>query len=83
MIKSFSGQVAFILLSAVPYLPTLATTDHPSIYVARESAVCQFFCFRSHSKFKLPMPHTLSLNDHAFIMACDSQNSIFKASVGA
>ena len=31
MIKSFSGQVVFFLLSSEPYLLTLAKTDYPSI----------------------------------------------------
>ena len=31
MIKSFSGQVAIVLLSVDPYLLTLAKTDYPSI----------------------------------------------------
>ena len=31
MIKSFSGQVAFVLLFAEPYLLTLAKTDYHSI----------------------------------------------------
>ena len=31
MIKSFSGQVVFVLLSSEPYLLTLAKTDYPSI----------------------------------------------------
>ena len=31
MIKSFSGQVAFVLLSAEPYMLMLAKTDYPSV----------------------------------------------------
>ena len=42
MIKSFSGQVEFCLLSSEPYLLTLAKTDYPSI-VSFLSPLAGFF----------------------------------------
>ena len=43
MIKSFSGQVAFVLQSADPYLLTLAKIDYPIIQFFANKMINEYF----------------------------------------